>query len=1286
MAKNKIEIDIKVDDKGTTKKVALGAKQAADNLDKTAKSAGTVDRNIKGTAQASANATKNFSKMSQGMGGLVSVYATIAANVFALSAAFEFLKRAAEVKQLQQAQIEFAANTGLALQSVTLRLREASNGMLGFREAAQAAAIGVAKGFSPEQLDRLAQSAARAAAALGRDFEDAFDRLVRGVSKAEPELLDELGVTLRLEKATKDYATALGLQADSLTDAQKSQAILLSTQKQLDAIFGTGPAPENKYVQLGKTFSDLIKDITQKVMPVFDLFADIINKNAALALGAFAALSISIISSFIPLDAITKKIDSWGTSNKAAGKAAEEAQKTYRSQIQKTIVDNTKLLKSEKGKIQASAQLAFAQSEGSKKLLEAVAKNGVDGLSGLQKANLKKATDSAIKQLEDTGKIATGIYTGVGEGIVRDIAGSLKTVDAAAKTTETKFKYTFKNMGLTLKIWGAEAKAVALSFATTMAGAFQWVTRQFVRLISVLSGVGLGLIFYEMYLSAKKNLDSLILIFTRSFDYILQKFNSLMNKIGLGRNINENAFTDMYNNSEFKQTVLSIEEAAAAEEKRKQTLEDLSQRTKTLTQDTDAYIQGLNRLGKINLEEAGLSAQDLASMESKNKLTFAGSAGYSSQLKGIAAIENPDDQAKQLRTLMPALDQFYGSMAEVREIVGKDLPSKGGITVDNLKTIADGLKGLEDQALKATASLSGYNDKVSQFNQVMSSGDSTAILLYANDLYATAIAADKAVAPTKEYANVLNNFKALLGDDKDFEEFKNNLQGIIDTEKNLLDSQSALNRARAEGASTGTFAQRAASEAIYEESQAIHDLLTTTNELNALRLTDKKLSGEDLVTRNLEIDALERQKAEQEDIVKRNEKERDIKAQIRDIDEEIRAIRFQQNILQQEQDLLNLANKRLGFEKELLSIREKVGNIQIDNDLREERETNMFAFLDEDKRAAEAKYNLEKSLLEDKEKAIEKERLQKLAMIDLEYKLLDAKLFQTEQEFKLLSSDNRLTEDEKQQAKNIADKIAAQRTQLPGMQTQAENVVNEAAAASVLEVLNNLDKLEEVKNKFLDINQIQDTFATSFESNMNSAFNSIVDGTKSAKQAFGDMAIAILQDISQMIVRMLIMKAIMATMNMLFPGSGTIASNAGMTDFNSGWDIDNTARYGGVFGSSGKRLPGYRYGGISKMPGYAVGGIARGSDSGYPVMLHGTEAVVPLPNGKSIPVDMKGAGQNNNVVVNVSVDNQGRGQTSTESQSGADAGNLGQAIARAVQQELQNQKRSGGILNPYGVA
>jgi hypothetical protein len=38
--------------------------------------------------------------------------------------------------------------------------------------------------------------------------------------------------------------------------------------------------------------------------------------------------------------------------------------------------------------------------------------------------------------------------------------------------------------------------------------------------------------------------------------------------------------------------------------------------------------------------------------------------------------------------------------------------------------------------------------------------------------------------------------------------------------------------------------------------------------------------------------------------------------------------------------------------------------------------------------------------------------------------------------------------------------------------------------------------------------------------------------------------------------------------------------------------------------------------------GYAMGGIASGPKSGYNATLHGTEAVVPLPDGKTIPVTM----------------------------------------------------------------
>jgi hypothetical protein len=44
--------------------------------------------------------------------------------------------------------------------------------------------------------------------------------------------------------------------------------------------------------------------------------------------------------------------------------------------------------------------------------------------------------------------------------------------------------------------------------------------------------------------------------------------------------------------------------------------------------------------------------------------------------------------------------------------------------------------------------------------------------------------------------------------------------------------------------------------------------------------------------------------------------------------------------------------------------------------------------------------------------------------------------------------------------------------------------------------------------------------------------------------------------------------------------------------------------------------------------GYRYGGIASGPQSGYTTMLHGTEAVVPLPDGKTIPVEIPGFAAN----------------------------------------------------------
>ena len=91
MADNTINIKVKIDDQGNLSVLGKKAKAAGEGLENTAKGARTADRNLKGAARTSSNTTKNFSKMAQGItGGLVPAYATLAANIFAISAAFRF--------------------------------------------------------------------------------------------------------------------------------------------------------------------------------------------------------------------------------------------------------------------------------------------------------------------------------------------------------------------------------------------------------------------------------------------------------------------------------------------------------------------------------------------------------------------------------------------------------------------------------------------------------------------------------------------------------------------------------------------------------------------------------------------------------------------------------------------------------------------------------------------------------------------------------------------------------------------------------------------------------------------------------------------------------------------------------------------------------------------------------------------------------------------------------------------------------------------------------------------
>ena len=261
--------------------------------------------------------------------------------------------------------------------------------------------------------------------------------------------------------------------------------------------------------------------------------------------------------------------------------------------------------------------------------------------------------------------------------------------------------------------------------------------------------------------------------------------------------------------------------------------------------------------------------------------------------------------------------------------------------------------------------------------------------------------------------------------------------------------------------------------------------------------------------------------------------------------------------------------------------------------------------------------------------------------LELQTELLDRTMGQSKMRAGQLAKEGKVLELQRQQAdiQIMLDELERKKLTKDSAQVVLET-----------EKLNNINaKIRKAKMEASALHQVQQAFRDSFEASMATAFQSIIEGTSNMKDAFLSMTKSILSAIAQILSK----QAAIAIMGMI-PGMPGIP-------------------IGG---------PGSREGGILSSPGYRSfggGGVADGPDSGYAATLHGTEAVVPLPNGRSIPVEMSGGTGGNNVTVNVSMST---GESSSTG-DGADAYELGRAISTAVSNEISKQQRPGGTLSPY---
>ena len=318
MADSNILIQLEVIQKGNklsvvakdTEKLSKTTDKAAKSSEKLEKQSGKTYGRFQQGAIGTANATKSFSKLNQTIGGggsggagaLVGAYAVLAANIFAVTAAFNAFRGAAGVDKLTEGLQEFSNTTGQSLDLVAQRLQETTGNAVSFEQAMRTAALSTSAGFGTEEMEGLTRVAKGASLALGRDMGDALDRLTRGAIKLEPEILDELGIMVRLDDATESFAATLGKTAGTLTRFERQQAFMNAIITEGEEKFGAiaDAIDPNVYDQLSASFADLSKNVLSLINFFLEPLIGLLIKMPTVFLGAVAIFSGGIIKRMVP--------------------------------------------------------------------------------------------------------------------------------------------------------------------------------------------------------------------------------------------------------------------------------------------------------------------------------------------------------------------------------------------------------------------------------------------------------------------------------------------------------------------------------------------------------------------------------------------------------------------------------------------------------------------------------------------------------------------------------------------------------------------------------------------------------------------------------------------------------------------------------------------------------------------------------------------------------------------------------------------------------------------------
>ncbi len=1220
--KNTVLIDVVVN--GQMKKVSVDAAKLGVQLDNVGKSAHTADRNLKGAAQASANGTKNFSKMAQGVGGLVGVYATLAATAFAVSAAFEFFKKVGDLRVLQDSQVAYASSTGTALKTLSNDIRSATEGMLEFQEASQAAAIGVASGLTPKQLTDLAEGASAVSKILGRDVADSFDRLVRGVTKAEPELLDELGITLRLEDAKKKFAAQVGKTAKSLSLLEQKQAVALEVQTQLEEKFiATSEAikvNDNAVKKLGVAFSDVFNVVSTFLSGPVEGIANFLANNIKAFIAVIALFAVSVTKSMMP------SFDSFVDAAQDASREASNALKNAKEDL-----DELK-----------KASNPTESVRGALKNVKAEKGSGIDRLRNQEKLSKRQA--ATLLRFAEQEK---GVYNQLTAHQKLVYKKSLRDILGIKETFWQRSKRGWSGLTAHIRVQTQKVKVI---WRTTMAALTRFTTAAMTKIGNAINSAFSAFTFLLIIGDVAKS--------------IYKKFNPLEEQIKEIANMTAEAVEGLKTMAtEFGRTADGINGhlEKVSENMGSKVVGGTMTSMKTLTNFMSNVIPRLTEFVQI--------AETAATVKAEKGIV---SGFANSDILNLLNTEEGVASAKRLAQEIEAVFNIeglgVGMTAPLKNFIG--LLNSENFDTNQLKNYTNAVTELGEEFQLQHQNLVAFNESFNSsnlaFTQLTTSitnykTKATDLLEVTEDeIRATALRTDmlgNLIEGTKEYSKTTKTLIERLAVLRLLHQVET--QADLDKLRNEFEFQNATRFG------TSLINERATAKKAISDMDA--DIVEKTAELSLLvgdgNILEKDQARVDLLAGQLGLLMNQRDiLQEQEDVMNRlgqaglqgleTGMQSNIAALLKGEEKSGKdaVLKMLKSAAESVADELanQLTESMMGGIRSILNIQKKKTPDEL---MREAIETASTAGAVKYKVAlgeAGAEFvRLVKQEIKDPTVA-EKIKTQDGEIIDTTStpstelnNRVNSLLTKLENTPLPIALDQSLIPLKVKIVEDLTKSVPTG----TGTGTSVDGVVIDSPITNTKQQRTEQQQVEKTQDYINHTEQLNDTSV-----NLNDSTKGLSITMDQVGQTFASGIGSLLASLGGGGAGGIVMGAL-----------GQIAS----------------AFVGAKFGATA------RSGAI--LEGYSAGGIAKGREAGYPAILHGTEAVVPLPNGKQIPVEMKGgAGQQNNISVSVNVNNEGGATTEVEGDQGGQ--NLGRAIAGAVQQELMNQKRAGGILSPYGAS